>query len=195
MAELNNINTTTTDENTDTNTQAEESKTYTEEEVNRLLQAEVDRRISAAMKKAQEKQAQAVAEAQKLAKMSAQEQYEYQLQQKEKELNERAAQLAILENKTEASKILAQKGLSLDLVDFVVAEDAETMMANIKALEEAFKASVKAEVEKRLNSTNPKKNLGSADTLTKADFLKKPISFQQAFYNQNPELYQKLMNS
>jgi len=194
MAELNNINTTTTEENTDTNTQAEESKTYTEEEVNRLLQAEVDRRISAAMKKAQEKQAQAVAEAQKLAKMSAQEQYEYQLQQKEKELNERAAQLAIFENKTEASKILAQKGLSLDLVDFVVAEDAETMMANIKALEEAFKASVKAEVEKRLNSTNPKKNLGSADTLTKADFLKMPLAQQQAFYNQNPELYQKLMN-
>lgn len=193
MAE--NINTTTTEENTTTNTQAEESKTYTEEEVNRLLQAEVDRRISAAMKKAQEKQAQAVAEAQKLAKMSAQEQYEYQLQQKEKELNERAAQLAILENKTEASKILAQKGLSLDLVDFVVAEDAETMMANIKTLEEAFKASVKAEVEKRLNSTNPKKNLGSADTLTKADFLKMPLAQQQAFYNQNPELYQKLMNS
>ena len=47
------------------------------------------------------------------------------------------------------------------LVDFVVAEDAETMNSNIRLLEKAFKDSVKREVEKRLGSSAPKKLISS----------------------------------
>ena len=91
--------------------------------------------------------------------MNEQQKYEYELEQREKAIEEKEKALALAENKNEASKILAEKGLSLSLVDFVVAEDAETMNNNISLLDKAFKQSVKAEVEKRLGSSTPKKNL------------------------------------
>ena len=78
----------------------------------------------------------------------------------------------MMENKNEASKILSERGISLSLVDFVVAEDADTMKANIDLLDRAFKASVKAEVEKRIGSSAPRKNAPVDKRKTKADFSK-----------------------
>ena len=51
----------------DTSTTGTETKTYTQEEVNMLLQRESDRRVSEALKKAEKKNAEKVKEAQKLA--------------------------------------------------------------------------------------------------------------------------------
>ena len=170
MNENNNINT-----ETQTEGQVEETstpKTYTEEEVQELLQRETDRRVTSALKKQEKKNADAVREAQKLAQMNEQEKFVYQLEQREKAIAEKEKELALAENKAEAGKILAEKGLSLSLVDFVVAEDADTMSANIKTLEQAFKQSVKAEVEKRLMSNKPKKNLPTDKPIDKEQFLK-----------------------
>ena len=125
-----------------------EKKSYTQAEVDEMLQKEADRRVSEALKKVERKNADKVKEAQKLAQMNEQEKYEYQLEQREKAIAEKEKALALSENKNAASKILADKGISLNLVDFVVAEDADTMNANIQLLDKAFKASVKAEVEK-----------------------------------------------
>ena len=117
----------------------ETPKTYTQEEVDALLQKEGDKRVTEALKKQERKNADKVREAEKLAQMNEQQKYEYQLEQREKAILEKERALAMAENKNEASKILAEKGLSLALVDFVVAEDAETMNANISLLEKAFK--------------------------------------------------------
>lgn len=170
----------------------EEKTTYTKEEVEALLQKEGDRRVTEALKKAERKNAEKIKESEKLAQMNATEKYEYQLSQREKAIEEKERQLALSENKNEASKILAEKGLSLSLVDFVVAEDATEMDSKIKLLEKAFKASVKAEVEKRLVSTTPKKALEDDSTITKDSFKKMSIREQQELYNSNPELYKQL---
>lgn len=170
----------------------EEKTTYTKEEVEALLQKEGDRRVTEALKKAERKNAEKIKESEKLAQMNATEKYEYQLSQREKAIEEKERQLALSENKNEASKILAEKGLSLSLVDFVVAEDATEMDSKIKLLEKAFKASVKAEVEKRLTSTTPKKALEDDSTITKESFKKMSIREQQELYNSNPELYKQL---
>ena len=149
---MENMNTNTnvnTDVETGTETGTETTKTYTQEEVNQMLQAEADKRVTEALKKAEQKKIKAVEEAKKLGQMNEQQKYEYQLQQKEKELNERLTQISLMENKNEASKILSEKGLSLSLVDFVVAEDAETMMANINILEYEFKKCIKVEIKKK----------------------------------------------
>ena len=61
-----------------------EPKTYTQEEVDKLLQSEADRRVSEALKKQAKKNEEKVREAEKLAKMSADEKYEYELEQREK---------------------------------------------------------------------------------------------------------------
>lgn len=169
-----------------------ETKTYTEEEVQALLQQEGDRRVSQALKKAEQKNAEKLKEAEKLAKMDEAQKFQYELEQREKAIAEKEKALALAENKNAASKILSDKGLSLDLVDFVVAEDAETMNANIQLLDKAFKLSVKAEVEKRLGSKTPKQSLPMDKTYTKADFAKMSLAEQQQLYNENPELYNSI---
>ena len=179
---------------TDTSTTGTETKTYTQEEVDALLQREGDRRVTDALKKAERKNADKVREAQKLAQMDSQQKYEYELEQREKAIEEKEKALALAENKNIASQILADKGLSLSLVDFVIAEDAETMNSNIRLLEKAFKDSVKREVEKRLGSSAPKKNLPPDETITKEQAKKMGIRERQQLLMNNPELYNQLFN-
>lgn len=176
--------------NLETQNEGQEQKTYTQEEVNELLQKETDRRVSSALKKQEEKNNAKLREAQKLAQMNEQEKYQYELEQREKAIAEKEKALALAENKNEASKILAEKGLSLELVEFVVAEDAETMNANITLLEKAFKASVKAEVEKRLTSQSPKKNLPlDGGAMTKERFNALSLKELSDLQRDNPEIF------
>ena len=179
---------------TDTSTTGTETKTYTQEEVDKMLQSEVDRRITSALKKQAKSNEAKIKEAQKLAQMNESEKYQYELEQREKAIEEKEKALALAENKNEASKILADKGLSLSLVDFVIAEDAETMNSNIRLLEKAFKDSVKREVEKRLGSSAPKKNLPPDETITKEQAKKMGIRERQQLLMNNPELYAQLFN-
>ena len=194
MEENKNIQETGVDTTTDTSTTGTETKVYTQEEVNMLLQRESDRRVSEALKKAEKKNAEKVKEAQKLAQMNENEKFQYELEQREKAIAEKEKALALAENKNIASKILADKGLSLDLVDFVIAEDAETMNSNIRLLDKAFKDSVKREVEKRLGSSAPKKNLPPDETITKEKAKKMSIIERQNLLTNNPDLYNQLFN-
>ena len=180
------------DTNTDTSTTGTETKTYTQEEVDKMLQSEVDRRITSALKKQAKSNEAKIKEAQKLAQMNESEKFQYELEQREKAIEEKEKALALAENKNEASKILADKGLSLSLVDFVIAEDAETMNSNIRLLEKAFKDSVKREVEKRLGSSAPKKNLPPDETITKEQAKKMGIRERQQLLMNNPELFAQL---
>ena len=184
---------TNTNTGVDTTTENNTPKTYTQEEVDKLLQQEGERRVTEALKKAEKKNQDKVKEAQRLAQMNEQEKYEYQLQQREEAIKAKEKELSLAENKNEASKILSEKGISLSLVDFVVADDADTMKANIDLLDKAFKASVKAEVEKRLGSNNPKKNLQSEGSITKEQFRKMNIAQQSELFKTNPDLYKRLV--
>lgn len=175
-----------------TENQEPQAKTYTEEEVKALLQQEGDRRVTDALKKAERKNEAKVKEAEKLAKMNEEQRYNYELEQREKAIAEKEAQLALAENKAEASKVLASKGISPELVSLVVAADADTMLENINLLEEAFKTSVKNEVEKRLATSTPKKNLPLDNAMTKEGFKKLSLSQQAELYKNNPNLYHSL---
>lgn len=184
MAELNN------NVSTEATEQVESTpKTYSQEEVDALLQQETDRRVTSALKKAEAKNAEKVREAQKLANMDAQQKYEYELNQREAAIAAKEKELALSENKNVASQILSEKGISLELVNFVVAEDAETMNNNIKLLDKAFKASVKMEVEKRLGGNAPKKNLPLDETITREQFNKMNLQQLSDLAKNNPEIY------
>lgn len=182
---------------TETQTEGQETnteKTYTQSELDALLQQETDRRVTAALKKQAQKNEAKVKEAERLAQMNEQEKYEYQLEQREAAIAEKEKELALAENKNVASKILAEKGLSLSLVEFVVAEDADTMDANIKLLEQAFNQSVKQEVEKRLASKAPRKNLPLEKTITREDFRKMSTTELMELKQNNPDLYNSFRN-
>ena len=137
--------------------------TYTKEEVEELLRQEADRRVNEAMRRAKRQKEAAIKEvekrkeAEKLAAMSAEQKAQYELEQRERELAEREERLAVAENTAEAVKVLTSKGMSAGLVDLVVASDADTMMERISLLDKECKASVKAEVEKRIAGTTPRR--------------------------------------
>ena len=148
----------------------------TQEELDALLQREGDRRVSDALKKFDKKKADAIKEAERLATMSAEEKFKYELDKREKAIAEKERNLTLAENKIEAQKILSSKSLPIELVDLVVAEDAETMMGRIKGLETAFTTAVKTEVENRLKSTPPK----TATTKEKPNYSKMSLAEIQA---------------
>ena len=168
-----------------------EKDTYTREEVERLLQQEGDRRVTAALKKAEAKRTQAVREAQKLATMNEDEKARYEVEQRQKELDEREARIALLENTAEATKILSEKGLPAALVELVVAEDADEMMGRITLLDKWVKEAVKAGVERQLASASPRASSVS-EGMTREEFSRLSLSRQQELYRQNPELYRKM---
>lgn len=185
MPELNN-------ETTGTQEVTETERTYSQAEVDALLQKEGDRRVTAALKKQEEKYKDKVEEAKKLAVMNEKDRYEYELQQREKRVAEMEKELAISHMKDEATKVLAEKGLSISLVDLVVNEDADTTNANISLLEKAFKQSVKDEVEKRLAAKVPLKSLPTTDgTITKEQFFKLSSQDMMRFRDEQPELYEQ----
>jgi DNA polymerase II small subunit/DNA polymerase delta subunit B len=169
-----------------------EVKTYTQEEVESLLQQETDRRVTAALKKAEKKKDAAVKEAERLAKMNDEERFQEELKQRENAIAEKERQLALAENKATAADVLSQRGISTKLTSLVLAEDAEDMMNNISLLEAEFKASVKAEVEKRLTTSTPKKNLPTDGTLTREQFRKMSLAEQSQLYQNNPDIYKSL---
>jgi hypothetical protein len=178
-----------TQEATFEETQApQEPKTFTAEE----MQAEIDRRVTQAMKTAERKANARVKEAEKLAKMNEQQRYEYELESREKAIAEKEQALALAENKATAAQILSDRGISAKLVDFVVAQDAETMNENISLLEAEFKASVKAEVERRLATSTPKKNLPTDKAITQQEFRNLSLTQQAEIWRNNPDLYNQL---
>ena len=122
------------------------TKTFTMDEVEQMIAEGRKKALDEATKRADERFAQRQREAEKLAQMNENQKREYELEQRENAIAEKEKALAMAENRTVASSILLEKGISTKLVDFVVDTDAEIMNNNISLLEREFKASVKAVV-------------------------------------------------
>ena len=150
------------EQNTQTNPgEQTESKTYSQEEVNKLLQAESDRRVNQALKTFKEKELpgllqQAQAEAEKLAKMTAEQKAQHAQAQKEQALAEREQALTRKELKAEARDTLAEKGLPVSLAELLPCEDADSCKKGLEALEKAFRQAVSDAVDARLRQSPPK---------------------------------------
>lgn len=178
-----------------TNTSTEEAaanKTYSQAEVDAMIQSEADRRVNQAMSKKEREMAKKLTEAEKLAKMSEEDKYRYQLEQKEQELAAKEREFTLRDNKIAAMKVMAEKSLPVELVDFVVNEDANIMDANIKLLDKYIKNAIASEVKTRLASPTPKAGLASDTEYTKESFAKMGYKERLDLQRNNPELYKKL---
>lgn len=172
--------------------QTQETKTYTQEEVDKLLQQETDRRVTSALQKQQRKFDAEKAEAEKLRDMDEAQKKEYEFNKRVAELEEKEKAFALMENKVSATKVLGDRGLPIQFVDYIVAEDAETMMTNINNFEKAWKAALADAVNARLAQPAPKGGTVTQTGLTKEQFQKMSISQQAELYKTNPELYKTL---
>ena len=142
------------------------TKTQTFDDVlkaNPAFQAEFDRRMSKGLETAKSKwetdaQARmeaAKTEAEKLAKMTAEQKAEHERQKREEDLQKRERELNRRELRAEAAETLAQKGLPAGLLDTLNYGSAEACQQSITAVENAFRAAVQAGVEARLKGTAP----------------------------------------
>ena len=175
----------------DTATGAEETKTYTQEEVLALLQSEADKRVNQALakqKKQYEKQL-------SLSKLDGDERAKAEKDSRIAELEEQLAAFQIEKNRSELKSVLSSRGLSAEFADIIaINDDIEISQANIDKLDKLFKAAVKLEVEKRLAGNAPKGNGASSAEITKESAKNMSMAELNELAAKNPELFNKLFN-
>jgi hypothetical protein len=177
------------EENTASTTGAEEVKTYTQEEVLKLLQSETDKRVNQALKTQQKKYEKQLS----LSKLDGDERAKAEKDNRIAELEEQLAAFHIERNRSELKSVLSSRGLSAEFADIIsINDDIEASQANIDKLDKLFKAAVKAEVEKRLAGNTPRANVISTGELTKEVFGKMSLKEKNDLYIKNPELFKKL---
>lgn len=137
---------------------------------NKAYQSEFDKRVNQALEKQRTKldadyKARA-AEAEKLAKMNAEEKAAHEREKKEKALAEREAAVTRRELTAEAKVQLAEKGLPAALSSILDYTDAEKCKESIELVSKTFNDAVNDAVNERLRSKEPPKkgqdNTGSA---------------------------------
>ena len=171
-----------------------EPKTYTEAELLDIVQRESDKRVTQALKKAQAKFEAKQSEAEKLRKMDEEQRKEYEFQQKLNEFEAQKKEFAITQNRLEASKVLSERGLPVQFVDYIVAEDADSMMDSINTFEKQWKAALADAVSNALaKGSKPSAANTSQTGLTKEAFKKMSIAQQAELFNTNPTLYKELV--
>lgn len=140
----------TSNEQTETN---QSEKTFTQKDVDKLIQERVAREQAKWEKKVQDERT----EAEKLAKMNADQKAEYEKQKREDELAKREKDITTRELRATAYETLAEKNLPKELVDILNYESAETCNKSIEAVEKAFQSAVEKAVNDKLRGGNPPK--------------------------------------
>lgn len=191
MDELNTNTNETLETGSAGNTQEQETKTYTQEEVLKLLQSEADKRVNQALAKQKKEYEKKLS----LSSLDEQQRKEAEAQMKIQELQEQLSQFQVEKNRSELKSVLSSRGLSAEFADIInITDDIEKAQANIDALDRLFKAAVKAEVEKRLSNNTPKGNGASTAEITKEKARKMSMAELNQLAQERPELFQKLFS-
>jgi len=139
------------------------SRTFTQEELNDIIEGRLAKAKKAWDKELADKQS----EAEKLAKMDADQKKTYEFEKRVKELEKREAEITRRELKNQALEMLEQKNLPKSLVDLLNLTDADSCKASIDAVEKAFSQAVQADVDNKLKGDRPITKAPGAKTYTK----------------------------
>ena len=163
-------------------------KTFTQEEVDKI----VNKRLARERKDIEAKIEAERAEAERLAKMSEAEKQQalFKKQVAEFEATKRAFEQEKLLNET--VKQLASRNLPIEFADILKAQDAESTLENINKFEEKFNAALEAKVNDRLKGNTPKNATNKSLEITKEAFKKMSLVKQAEIAKTKPELYKKL---
>lgn len=182
-------------------TPAEEVKTYTEEEVQAMLQKETDRKTTKALETAKSKwEAEYQAkleteksEAEKLAKMSEAERFNAELAKQKDAFESERAQFNREKLELQTVKELAAEGLPTEFSSYVLADSAETIKENIKTFKTKWQAEIEKAVDERLQGRTPKTaNKPNGEVITKEQFSNMGYNERLNLFNLNPDLYEQL---
>lgn len=146
-------------ETTNTEDTSNTEKTFTQKEVNEFIQERLAREQAKWEKRVEEEKT----EAEKLAKMKADEKAKYQEEKRLEALEQRERDITTRELKAQAYETLAEKNMPKELVDILNYESAETCNASIEAVEKAFQSAVEKAVNEKLRGGNPPKGTNSTN--------------------------------
>ena len=138
---LENVEATEEKDTVDENVKEEEAKTFTQEEVNKI--------ISSRIKKAIEKE-------REHAKLTEEERKAVIAKEQEEEIRKREEAISLRENNLLAQEKLTGSGLSKNLAKLVVNSDVNVMTKNIEILIKEWNKAINEGVENRLKGTPPK---------------------------------------
>ena len=170
-------------------TQEKEAKTFTQEEVDKMI----SKRLQRERKDIEAKIEAERREAEELAKLSEQERQKklFEKQVKEFEETKRAFENERLLNET--SKQLASKSLPIEFAEILKGNNAEKTFENIQLFETKFNEAVEKVVTERLRGNVPKTTTSLNNTsITKEQFNKMDLAQRQKLFNDNRELYNEL---
>lgn len=175
-------------------------KTYTQAELDKMLQSETDKRVTEALKTAQEKWSKEYAEklenekkeAERLAKLSAEEREKAKFDKERKAFEDERAKFERDRLEMQVAKELANEGLDTEFASILMGADADSSMDNIKTFKASFDKAVEAAVKARLAGKAPES--GSGNGLTVNPFSKEGYNLtkQAELYRTNRELYNEL---
>lgn len=172
--------------NEDANNEAEneetketEEKVYTQEELDKLLQSETDRRVTEALKTSRakwekeykEKLEKEKKEAERLSKLSAEERERELLKQKEQELAEKEQAIRMKELHLDTIEILSEENLPVGFAEFLIKNDAETTNENIKKFKKEWQEALSKAVDERIKGKSPKLSETKLDNNHVKDFM------------------------
>lgn len=156
-----------------------------------LTQKDIDDALVAARIKWDEEQNAQETEAQRLAKMTADQKKEYLDSKKADALTRREAELNKRELMSTAKETLTEKGLPIALAVSLDYKDADTCNASIETIGKAFNDAVQKAVEDRIKGGNPmrRSTTDSGNTFTKEEVAK----MSPAEINKNWDAIQDMM--
>ena len=154
----------------------EVDKTFTQAELNHIVQERVQRAVANAEKEAEDKIKQAQSEGERLAKMTK---------------DERAKEEEAKELRIETQSLLSDEGLPIEFLDVVMADTAEAVKANIASVRKVFDEAVEKRVNERLTQDKPRRGT-TAGAMTKAEIMAvQDASKRQKLIAENLELFRK----
>ncbi|MDU5071074.1 DUF4355 domain-containing protein [Finegoldia magna] len=160
----------------------ENEKTFTQDEVNKIVQDRL------AKEKAKNEKAQE--EAKKLAKMNAEQKNQYMVEQLQKELEEYKTKEAKNDMIKEANSMLKEADINLpdEVVAMLIGDNAEDTKICVDSFSKAFKTAVERAVNEKLKGKTPKQK--SVAGLTREDILSvKDRQERQRLIEENEELF------
>lgn len=155
--------TTKTDVATDTREDKKERRTFTQEEMDKIINKRLERERTKA-------EAEKV-EAERLAKMSEKERAEAEFEKEKQKFEEDRKSFQKQQLEVQVIKELTNKNLSTDFSKYLIGKDAETCMENIKNFEKEFSNEVEKAVQERLKVNSYTPPSGGSDPEGGLDFI------------------------
>ncbi|HFR3342688.1 TPA: DUF4355 domain-containing protein [Streptococcus suis] len=179
-------------ETVDTSETAETTeKTFTQEEVNALIEKRLAKQEKSFNKRIQEK----LDEAEKLRQMNAEQKAEYETKKQADYIAELEAKINRSGLEKEASKMLSENGLVADdkILGFVVKDTAEATQEAVDSFSALVNDLADKKVSEMLKGKTPKKvEQTTSASITQEQFNRMSYRAQLDLQKSDPELYEKL---